>query len=167
MEDLLSPDVGVLALTVLNFALLVFLLGKFAWKPIIGALEKREEQVRTDKETAAIARQEAEQLKKELDDKLARISEEASRKMAEAVKIGEAQKEQLLLAAKTQSEMLTMQAKEQITAEKNKALQEVQEKIAQLSILAASRIIEQEISEKTANRIVEEVLQKIKNEHSK
>ena len=59
MQDLLKPDWGVLALTVLNFALLVFLLAKFAWKPIIGALEKREQQVRTDKEMAEKARLES------------------------------------------------------------------------------------------------------------
>ena len=44
MEDLLKPDYGVLLLTVCNFLLLVFLLKKFAWGPIIGALEKREQQ---------------------------------------------------------------------------------------------------------------------------
>ena len=96
MEDLLKPDFGVLVLTVCNFLLLVYLLKKFAWGPIIGALEKRENQIATDKQTAAQARQSAENLKKELDDRLAQISNEATQKMAQAVKAGEAQKEQLL-----------------------------------------------------------------------
>ena len=55
MEDLLKPDFGVLALTVCNFLLLVYLLKKFAWGPIIGALEKREKQIAQDKQTAAEA----------------------------------------------------------------------------------------------------------------
>lgn len=162
MEGLLSPDVGVLVLTILNFALLVFLLAKFAWKPIIEALEKREEQVRTDKETAQQARLDAQCLKAELDEKLAHISEEAAQKMAQAVKIGETQKDQLLSEAKAQAESLINQAREQITAEKNKALKEVQNQIAQLSVLAASRVIEQEISSSSAQRAVEEVLQEVK-----
>ena len=162
MEGLLKLDFGVLALTILNFALLVFLLAKFAWKPIIGALEKREEQVRTDKETAEKARIDAEHLKAELDEKLAHISEEAAQKMAQAVKIGETQKDQLLLEAKAQAESLISQAREQITAEKNKALEEVQNQIAQLSVLAASRVIKQEISSSSAARAVEEVLQEVK-----
>ena len=162
MEGLLSPDFGVLALTILNFALLVFLLAKFAWKPIIGALEKREEQVRTDKETAEKARIDAVALKAELDEKLAHISEEAAKKMAQAVKMGETQKDQLLAQAKAQAESLINQAREQITAEKDKALHEVQSQIAQLSVLAASRVIKQEITKESATRAVEDVLREVK-----
>ncbi|MBO4675052.1 MAG: F0F1 ATP synthase subunit B [Elusimicrobiaceae bacterium] len=163
MQDLLKPDLGVLALTILNFALLVFLLAKFAWKPIIGALEKREEQVRTDKETAEKARIEAVQLKQELDEKLSHISQEAARKMAEAVQMGEAQKEEILTAAKGQAESFLSQAREQIVAEKTKAIADIQSQIAQLSILAASRVIEQQLNEKEAARVVEQVLQEVKN----
>lgn len=162
MEGLLSLDFGVLALTILNFALLVFLLTKFAWKPIIGALEKREEQVRTDKETAQQAREDAQRLKAELDERLANISTEAAQKIAQAVKIGETQKDQLLAQAKTQAEALVNQAREQISAEKDKALHEVQSQIAQLSVLAASRVITQEITKESATRAVEEVLREVK-----
>ena len=162
MEDLLKPDFGVLALTILNFALLVFLLTKFAWKPIIGALEKREEQVRTDKETAQQARIDAEKLKAELDEKLAHISEEAAQKIAQAVKLGETQKEELLSTAKAQAQSIVDQARAQITAEKEKALKEVQGEIAQLSVLAASRVIEQEISPASSAKAVEEVLREVK-----
>lgn len=163
MEGLLSPDVGVLALTILNFALLVFLLAKFAWKPIIGALEKREEQVRTDKDLAEKARIDAVQLRQELDEKLGHISQEAARKMAEAVQLGEAQKEQLLAAAKRQAESLLVQAKEQIAAERTKAIADIKSQIAQLSILAASRVVEQQLNEKEAARVVEQVLEEVKN----
>ena len=50
MENLLKPDFGVLLLTVCNFLLLVYLLKKFAWGPIIDALEKRETQIESDKQ---------------------------------------------------------------------------------------------------------------------
>ena len=63
MENLLNPDFGVMALTIVNFLLLVWLLHKFAWKGIIGALEKREQQIAQDKEAAALARQEAQNIK--------------------------------------------------------------------------------------------------------
>lgn len=103
MEDLLKPDYGVLALTVCNFLLLVYLLKKFAWNRIIGALESREQQIAQDKLQAQQAREAAEKIKSELDEKLAQIADEAAKKMAEAVKMGETQKEQLLAAAKEQS----------------------------------------------------------------
>ena len=158
MEDLLKPDFGVLALTVCNFLLLVYLLKKFAWGPIIGALEKRENQTKQDKQTAAEARQSAENLKKE---HLAQISNEAAQKMAAAVKAGEAQKEQLLAQAKEQAERLLEQAKTQIEAEKNKALADVRGEIATLSVLAASRVIEQQVKEDGADEIVAQVLKEV------
>lgn len=161
MEDLLKPDYGVLALTVCNFLLLVYLLKKFAWGPIIGALEKREAQIETDKQAAAQARQSAEQLKQELDERLAQISGEAAQKMAAAVRTGEAQKEQLLAQAKEQAEQLLTQTKAQLEAEKNKALQEVRSEIASISLLAASRMMKQEIKESTADQLVAQVLKEV------
>ncbi len=161
MENLLKPDFGVLLLTVCNFLLLVFLLKKFAWGPILGALEKREAQIESDKQTAADARKSAEELKKELDERLAQISNEAAQKMAAAVKAGETQKEQLLAQAKEQAERLLSQATQQIEAEKNKALADVRSEIASISMLAASRVVEQDLQADNADKIVAQVLEEV------
>ncbi len=158
MEDLLKPDYGVLALTVCNFLLLVYLLKKFAWGPIINALEKREAQIETDKKTAADARQRAEEVKAELDKHLAQISTEAAQKMAAAVKAGEAQKDQLLAQAHQQAQQLLEQAKAQIQAEKNKALADVRGEIASISLLVASRVVGRQVKDEQADMLVEEVL---------
>ena len=163
MENLLKPDFGVLLLTVCNFLLLVYLLKKFAWGPIIGALEKREAQIESDKQNAADARKSAEKLKKELDERLAQISNEAAQKMAAAVKAGETQKEQLLAQAKEQAERLLTQATQQIEAEKNKALADVRSEIASISMLAASRVVEQDLKADNADKIVAQVLKEVQH----
>lgn len=162
MEDLLKPDYGVMILTVCNFLLLVYLLKKFAWKSIIGALEKREQQIADDKKQAQEARESAEQLKRELDEKLTKIADEAAKKLAEAVKMGEAQRDQILAAAKEQSERLTQQAKAQIEAEKNQALAEVRGEIARTTVLAAEKVIRQQISAASAEEAVNRVLEEVK-----
>ena len=164
MEDLLKPDYGVLLLTVCNFLLLVYLLKKFAWGPIIGVLEKREQQIQTDQQTAKEARQSAEQLKQELDKRLAQISNEAAQKMAAAVQAGETQKEQLLAQAKEQSSRLLEQAKIQIEAEKNKALAQVRTEIASISLLAASRVLNRQLTDGAADEIVAQVLQEVEDQ---
>lgn len=161
MENLLKPDYGVLLLTVCNFLLLVYLLKKFAWGPVINALEKREQQIATDKQTAAQARQSAEALKKELDDRLAQISNEATQKMAAAVKAGEAQRDQLLAQANQQAQHLLEQAAQQIEAEKNKALADVRSEIASISLLAASRVVGQDLKDDNADQIVAQVLKEV------
>lgn len=163
MENLLTPDYGVLALTLVNFGILVWLLKKFAWGPIIGALEKREEQIRTDKETAQTARQSAEQLKQELDEKLANLNQEAANRLAAIVKTAETQKEQLVEQAKQQAANLLAQAQAQIQAEKEKALADVRNEIAQLSVLATSRLIDEQLSPEKAAQVVDQVLTEVRN----
>ena len=162
MEDLLNPDFGVTILTICNFLLLVYLLKKFAWNSVIGALEKRENQIATDKAQAEQAREQAQQLKAELDEKLNRISQEASEKIAQAVKTGEAQRDELLAAAKETAQRLIDQAHTQIEAEKNSALADVRGEIVRTAVLAARRVVQQEMNEKSARETVERVLNEIK-----
>ena len=163
MDQLLNPDFGVFALTVVNFLLLVWLLHKFVWKTIIGALDRREKQIADDKAAAATARVAAEKIKTELDTRLANISAEASKKMQEAITLGNAQKEQLLAETKEQAARLLTQAKEQIEAEKNQALKEVRSQIAQTALLAAAQITKQQLNAENAAQTVEEVLRDIQS----
>lgn len=161
MDQLLNPNFGVFALTVVNFLLLVWLLHKFAWKSIIGALERRENQIKEDKALAASARREAEQLKAALDAKMQEIATTAAQKIQEAVAAGNAQKDQLLAQTREQSERLLQQAKEQIEAEKEKALQQLRQELAGTALLAAEKITKQQMSQQSAAQAVQEVLRQI------
>ena len=161
MEDLLKPDTGVTILTICNFLLLVYLLKKFAWKSVINALEKREQQIDQDKRQAHDARVSAEQLQKELDEKLNHIAQEAAQKIAQAVKTGEAQREQLLATAKEQTERMIEQARVQIEAEKNQARADVRGEIVRTAMLATEKIIKQEVSTTSARTAVERVLEEV------
>ena len=162
MEDLLKPDYGVMILTICNFLLLVYLLKRYAWNGLIGALEKREEKVAGDIKQAAAAREDAEKLKRELDEKLAEISAEASQKMAEAVKLGQAQSAQLLAEAQEQSKRLLAQTQQQLEAEKNEALKNVREEIVRTAILAAQQVVREQLSTQGAQDTVARVLDEIK-----
>jgi len=162
MDQLLNPDFGVFALTVVNFLLLVWLLHKFAWKNIIGALERREKQIADDKAAAARAREEAEKMQAQLDHKLRHIADAAAKKMQEALSLGNAQKDKLLAETQAQAQRLLAQAKEQIEAEKNQALKELRAQVTQTALLAAAKITRQQLDEKAAQQTVEEVLREIK-----
>lgn len=163
MEKLLNPDFGVMALTIVNFLLLVWLLHKFAWKSIIGALEKREKQIADDKAAAAQARQEAQNIKAELDAQLQHIAEQAAQKMQEAVALGNAQREQLLTETRQQADRLIEQAKAQIEAEKNKALADVREQVVNTALLAAVKVTQQQMNKESAEKVVDEVLREVKS----
>ncbi len=162
MEDLLKPDYGVMVLTICNFLLLVYLLKRFAWKGLIGALERREAQIQTDVEQAASNRQEAETLKRELDEKLAQISLEASKKMNEAVQLGQAQSAALLTQAQEQAKRLLEETKAQLKAEKEQALADVRKEIVNTAIMATQKVLQENISTATADQVVTRVLAEIK-----
>lgn len=162
MEDLLKPDFGVMILTICNFLLLVYLLKKFAWKGIIGALEKREQQIASDKQQAQEARVAAEQIKAELEEKLNRLSEETSQKIAQAVALGQTQREQLLAGAKEDAARLLAQAREQIAAEKEQALADVRNEIVRTAVLAAKQVVREEMDAAHAQAAVARVLDEIK-----
>lgn len=162
MEDLLKPDIGVMILTICNFLLLAYLLKRFAWKGIIGALEKREQQIASDKQQAQEARADAEKIKAELEEKLNRLSEETSQKIAQAVALGQTQREQLLAGAKEEAERMLAQAREQIAAEKDQALAEVRGEIVRTAVLAAKQVVREDIDASHAQAAVERVLNEIK-----
>ncbi len=163
MEGLLKPDFGVMVLTICNFLLLVYLLKKFAWKGIIGALENREAQIANDKKQAQEAREQAEKLQVTLDEKLDRIAQDAAQKMAQAVKTGEAQRDLLIAAAKEESQRLLEQARQRIEAEKNHALADIRGEIVRTAVLAARRVVQEELNETEAQATVERVLNELKN----
>lgn len=162
MEDLLKPDYGVMILTICNFLLLVYLLKRFAWNGLIGALEKREEKVASDIEHARQDRLAAEKLKQELDEKLAQISQQAAEKMQQAVKLGQTQSAELLAQTQEQAKRLLEQTKAQLEAEKEQALADVRNEIVQTAILAAQKIMQEQVSTKQADEAVERVLKEIK-----
>ena len=162
MEDLLKPDYGVMILTICNFLLLVYLLKRFAWNGLIGALEKREAKQAEDLKRAALDRETAEALKKELDEKLSNISNEASKKMQEAVKLGQAQSAELLAQAQEQAKRLLEQTKVQLEMEKNQALADVRKEIVDTAVLAAQKVLQEQINAKVAEDAVERVLEEIK-----
>jgi len=162
MGDLLKPDLGVMVLTICNFLLLVYLLKRFVWKGLIGALEKREAQVAADRDRAAKDRQAAEDLKRELDEKLAQISAVSAQKMAEAVALGKAQSAQLLAQTEAHAQRLLEQTKAQLAAEKEQALADVRKEIVQTALLAAQKVLQEQISAQAADKTIARVLEEIK-----
>ena len=161
MEGLLKPDFGVTILTICNFLLLVYLLKKFAWEGVVNALEKREQQIADDKKQAQEARETAQQLKTQLEEQLNHVAQEASQKIAQAVKTGETQRQQLVAAGNEQARRLVEQARMQIEAEKNKALDEVRNEMVRVAVLASGKIVRQEINPSSARAAVERTLKEI------
>ncbi|MDU8884621.1 F0F1 ATP synthase subunit B [Yeosuana sp. MJ-SS3] len=146
--DLVTPDVGLLFWTFISFAVLFFLLKKFAWKPIVGTVNDREKSIREALASAEKARLEMQNLQADNERilKEARVERENMLKEARDLKnkmIADAKEE-----AQTQASKLISQAQAAIESEKNAALAELKSHVAGLAVDIAEKVVREELSSK-------------------
>jgi len=161
MNKLLTPDFGLMFWTAVNFLLLVFLLGKFAWKPMIKALEDRENKIAQDKKDALEARDAAVKIKAELEARLENIAKEAQEKMRSVEALAAAEKDNIIKEAKRTSAVIVDQAKVEIEAQKNAALQDVKKEIADIAVSAARKIAAVKVDAAADEQLIKNTLKDI------
>jgi F-type H+-transporting ATPase subunit b len=157
--DLVTPDVGLLFWTVISFFVLLFLLRKFAWKPIVGTVNDRETSIREALESAEKARLEMQNLTADNERilKEARVERETMLKEAREIKakmISDAKDE-----AQTQANKMIEQAQIAIASEKKSAMAELKNHVAGLSVDIAEKMVREELSNKEKQlKLVENML---------
>ena len=145
--DLITPEFGLVFWTLITFFILLVILKKFAWKPILGAVSEREEGIKNALASAENARIEMENLQSDNERilKQARLEREVMLKEARELKnkiIDDAKEE-----AKRQSDKLVRQAQETILTEKKAAISDLRAEVAKVSISIAEKVIRGELSD--------------------
>ena len=157
--DLITPELGLVFWTLVTFLILLFILRKFAWKPILGAVSDREEGIKDALASAEKARQEMENLTADNERILqeARAEREAMLKDARDVKnkmIADAKGE-----AQAQASKMIEQAQLAIESEKKAAMAELKSNVAGLSLDIAEKVVRDELSNKDKQlKLVEDML---------
>ena len=158
MDKLLSLEPGMLIWTWLTFGLLLLILKKIAWKPLLDALSNREETIKGDLQKAEDARVEAEKLLAEHKTMLDN-SELAARKVLEEAKTAaETMKQSIVDQANEQSRQMLEQAKAEIQREKETALSQLRLEVAELAIGAASKLLDEELTGERQKKIVNDFI---------
>ena len=146
------------------FILLVYLVGKFAWGPVVNMMQKREEYIANEIEEAEKNRQEAEKASKEAVEQLRQTRQEAQQIIEDARSAGTKLEQDIVESAKQEAERIKKTAQEEIRNEKEKALQALQDKVASLSVLIASKVIEKEISAQDQDELIEKYIKEVGEE---
>ena len=167
MDKLLQPNFGLIFWTIVNFLILVILLAKFAWKPIINALDAREKKIKDDISSAQLARQEAQKIQQEMEAKLEALSSQSAQKLKEAQEIANEEKKKILDSATTQANAMVEQAKAEIAGETQKAIETLKAQMADTTLLALKKIITKQEDAKTSRAQVQEVLKEIEAKANK
>lgn len=150
--ELLTPGIGLIIWQTFVFLLLVLLLAKLAWKPILNSLNERETSIQTALDTAEKARLEMSQLKSENEKLLKEAREERDRMLREAREVGNKLKEEAQLEAKKSADKIIGDAREAINIEKQAALKEVKVQVALFSLEVAEKLMKKNLSDDKAQK---------------
>ena len=139
--ELVTPSIGLIFWQTVIFALTLFLLGKFAWKPIMNGLKERENSISDALEAADKAREEMAKLNANNEALLAEARQEREKIMKDAENAAKLIKEEAQETAKNTAEKIMVDAKAQIEQEKNKALTSVKALAADFSLQIAEKVL--------------------------
>ncbi|MBR5318555.1 MAG: F0F1 ATP synthase subunit B [Peptococcaceae bacterium] len=146
---------------IINFCILVVGLKVFLYKPVCNMLDSRKEEVANNLNSAEEAKLEAQKLKDEYAAQLQNARSEAQEIINQAAKIGEQTKADIVSEAREEAARLTAKAQAEIAREKTEALNEIRNEIADLAVLAASKVVGKTIDvadhQNMVNNFVKEV----------
>ncbi|MBR2194159.1 MAG: F0F1 ATP synthase subunit B [Salinivirgaceae bacterium] len=158
--DLVTPQIGLLFWTVLIFLVLVFLLAKFAWKPILKMVEERTKNIEDALNSAENAKKEMAGLKAENEQIMKEARAERDKIVREAREMKDKIIEESKETAKAEADKILAQARKLIDDEKRAAMNELKDQVASLSIEIAEKILTKELSDKKKQaELIDDILQ--------
>jgi F-type H+-transporting ATPase subunit b len=154
-------NVALVVWTAVTFGILLFVLGKFAWGPILQMLDTREKTIADAIEASKRERAEAEKSAADMRAQLAKASAEAAEMVRKNQQEVAAAKTELMEQARKDSEELLKQARNTIQEEKRAAVAELRSQVVDLAIEAAGRLLSTQMDEKKQRQLIEEYLSKL------
>ena len=149
--ELLTPSFGLIFWTLLAFIIVFFILKKFAWKPILSALNDREKGIADSLETADRVRAEMAQLKSENEELLAKAREERAAMLKEAREIKDRIVNDAKEQAKTEASKIIADTQQAIEQQKMAAMTDVKNQVGKMVIEVAEKILRKELGTKEAH----------------
>jgi len=160
-NPLVQPDPGLFIWTIVVFLVLLTLLAKFAWRPLLEALDTRQAAIKKSLDDAVQAGKELERLTQESAEILrtARVEAESivSRSRVDAERLREETKQK----ARTEADYIVRDAQRQIQLQTGQALQQIRKEAAELSVSIASKILQRTVTKEDNERLIDDALKQI------
>jgi F-type H+-transporting ATPase subunit b len=162
-NPLVQPDPGLYIWTIVTFLVLLALLAKFAWGPLLDALEKRQDAIRKSLDDARQAKEELQRIQAEAQKILAEARTEAgeivSRTRSDAARFADEMK----VKARTDAEALVKHAERQIVMQTARAVDTIRHEAVDLSVAIASKILRRDISKEDHERLIQDTLKEMQS----
>jgi F-type H+-transporting ATPase subunit b len=158
---LVSPDVGLMIWTLLVFVISMYILSKVAFPRIQAALDKRQQAIEEAIDTAERTRTEADKLLQEYRERLTAARQQADDIVARARKTAENNEAETIAEAKRKREELMAQTRRDIEQETRRAIQEIRNEVADLTVLATEKVTRKSLTDADQKKLVEEALSEL------
>jgi F-type H+-transporting ATPase subunit b len=154
-------NLGLSAWTIVVFLALVFVLAKFAWKPILTAVEARENGIQSALDEAAQRNAEAGKLLDEHRKQLADARRQANEILAEGKAAGERVRKDIEEKARTEGQAIIERARQEIERERDAAVETLRKEAVELALSAASRLMAENLTQAKDRQLVERFLDEL------
>jgi len=163
-EGLMSIDIGLLIWTWASFFLLLYVLSRFAYRPLMFLVAKREKRIKESLREAEKAKKQAEAISGERERALMEAQNQASEIIARARDSAESEKRRIMNDTREEANRMLNKAEEEIRREKRQALSELSDTVADLAIGAAERIVKASLDGDTHRRLIDEVIEELEKD---
>src|SRR5687768_4334175 len=164
MNPLVQPDPGLYIWTIATFLLLLAALARFAWRPLLSALDQRQASIRQALDDARQAKQELERLQAESARILSEARVGADNILAQTREDANRFRDELKQKAQVEAANVVKNAQRQIELETARALQQIRTEAADLSVAIASKILQRTVSKEDNERLIEETFRQIETQ---
>ena len=161
MNPLVQPDPGLYNWTIIVFLVLLALLAKFAWKPLLDALDSRQQSIRAALDDARKAKQELQGIHAESAKLLAQARTEAAEIVSRSRSDADRFREEMKEKARAEAAAFTRNAERSIELETTRALQQIRQEAVDLSVGIASKILQRNVSKEDNERLIEETFRQL------
>ena len=142
----------------LNFAIVLLLLTKFAWNPLLKVIAERQARIAGQIEAADQERAAAEKLRAEYQQQMQNAKGDAQSIMDKAMRQADNTKEEIIASAREEHARLLEAAQEKIARERQQALEDIRSEVVSISVAAAAKVIGQSVDEKVNARLVDDFI---------
>lgn len=150
---------------IINFLVILFILYKFGYGPVLNLLDSRREEIANNISVAERNRAESEALLKEYQEKIAASRQEAQDIVARATKAGEEERTAILAQSRDEAAALLERAREEIQRERDAALLALRQEVSELAIMAAEQILSRNVNRDDSKRMVDDFLSEVGEIH--
>src|SRR5262249_6925003 len=157
-NPLVQPDPGLFIWTILTFLILLGLLARFAWRPLLQALDTRQAAIRKSLDDAQKAKEELERVQAQSAQIIRQARNDADAIVAKTHSDAEKLGEELRQKAREEADGIVRNAQRQIENETRRALQEIRNEAVDLSVTIASKLLQRHVSKEDNARLIDETL---------